>query len=145
MVNLKGVILSWAKEGWRRMGITGGKLLLLILAVVLGVIGQFFFKSGATQLAAPRLNSLPAGLLGFLLAIMANPSILAGLFSYGLSTIVWLYILKSVELSRAYPFLALNYILILLGGAVLFHERISPGKVGGSLLIVLGVLLIARN
>ena len=31
------------------MGITGGKLLLLILAVVLGVIGQFFFKSGATQ------------------------------------------------------------------------------------------------
>jgi len=77
--------------------------------------------------------------------ILLNPFVLAGLFGFFVSALVWLYVLSRLELSFAYPFVALNYILILFGSYFLLKETIPPNKVIWGGVIVIGVYLISRG
>jgi len=75
--------------------------------------------------------------------IFLNPFVVAGIFGFALSMLVWLYVLSRVELSIAYPFVALNYVLILLGSHFLFNEAVTPMKMTGVAVTVLGLYLIS--
>jgi drug/metabolite transporter (DMT)-like permease len=50
-----------------------------------------------------------------------------------------------MELSFVYPFVALNYVLILFGSYFLFKETITPLKIVGVAVIIIGVYLVARG
>jgi len=77
--------------------------------------------------------------------IFLNPLVVAGIFGFALSMLVWLYVLSRVELSIAYPFVALNYVLILFASHFLLKETITPVKIMGVAVIVIGVYLISRG
>ena len=49
------------------------------------------------------------------------------------------------EISYAYPFVSLNYILVLLAGFFLFNESLTLTKIVGSLIVIVGVVLIAKG
>ena len=49
------------------------------------------------------------------------------------------------EISYAYPFVSLNYILVLAAGFLLFQETMSITKLAGSALVILGIIVIARG
>ncbi|MOA62691.1 putative 4-amino-4-deoxy-L-arabinose-phosphoundecaprenol flippase subunit ArnE [compost metagenome] len=57
----------------------------------------------------------------------------------------WIIVLTRVQLSWAYPMLALNQVLILLIGWGLLKEPVSPLRWGGVLLIITGVVLVSRS
>jgi drug/metabolite transporter (DMT)-like permease len=68
--------------------------------------------------------------------------IFCGLGVYALGTAFWMLCLAYLDLSYAYPFMGLTYILVLGGAWFLFDERISLPRLVGVLVICCGVTLI---
>jgi multidrug transporter EmrE-like cation transporter len=64
---------------------------------------------------------------------------------YGLSAFLWLVVLSRLDLSYAYPFLALNLVLITLVSWIVLGEMIPTLRWLGLGLICLGVVVVARS
>jgi multidrug transporter EmrE-like cation transporter len=112
------------------------ELAIILISIMLGAAGQIGFKYGAIRI--PDSGTLLAK------AIAAWP-ILLGLVLYGLSTILWIYILRFVELSYAYPLLSLGYVLVFTASYFLFNEPIGALRLGGLALILAGIVLVAKS
>jgi len=113
------------------------KYLVMIAAMVIAIAGQMFLKKGVSNINLnPNLGSIVSAIL--------TPSLLLGFFFYGISAILWLFVLKSFPLSVAYPSLSLTYIFVLFLSAIFFNESLSLMKFLGVFLIFGGVVLINR-
>ena len=77
--------------------------------------------------------------------VASNPWVVLGLALYFLSAIVWLLVLSRVDVSFAYPFVGIGFILTMLMGWLALGDLMSPSRVVGTLLIAAGVVLIARG
>ncbi|HKJ63703.1 MAG TPA: EamA family transporter [Hyphomicrobiales bacterium] len=64
---------------------------------------------------------------------------------YGSSVAVWLWILSKVDLSLAYPFVGVSFIVVMLFGAFLLNETITPLRMIGTILIAAGCIFVARS
>lgn len=112
---------------------------LALLAAGTGLlmsIGQVLFKMGANRLTGNRLSD-------FLLQTASSPLIIGACVLYALTILLWVWILRQVPLSRVYPFTALAYVLTPLFGWLVFHERMSPQFLAGSVLLLSGIFLCA--
>lgn len=114
-------------------------LVLIIVSVALSSGGQLAFKAGLNVIGElqPSLNMM--------VDLVLNPLILLGLAIYGMSALLWLVALMEADLSFAYPFLSLNYVAIMIAGALLFNEHISPLRILSVGLIIVGLLTIAYS
>ena len=118
-------------------------LLAIFISILLAVVGQLLLKMGMLRIG--KFSFDISTLVHQYIKILLNPLVIAGLFGFFLSMLVWLYVLSRLELSFAYPFVALNYVLILFGSYFLLKETITPMKVVGVAVIVIGVYLISRG
>jgi len=96
-------------------------LLLGLASVTLASVGQLFLKLGTGRLSL---------------------HLLVGLFLYGVSTLAWLSLLRTVPLSRAYPLLALNFILVPLLSRIFLGEELGRDYLAGTVFLLLGLALI---
>lgn len=117
-------------------------LLLILSSVLLGAIGQVLLKVGMRNIT-PELSWL--GLVKLVGRVFTTPALLTGLVCFGSSFLLWLVVISKEELSYAYPMVSLGYIIAVLASWVLFKENIGLVRLGGLLLIVLGVSLVARS
>ncbi len=69
----------------------------------------------------------------------------AGMACYGVSVLVWLVVLSRVEVSFAYPMVSVGYIFALVFGWWLFDENITPLRLLGVAVIIMGVYLVSRT
>ncbi len=110
----------------------------LLLLCVLGIAaGQIFFKMGALAFAGKSFAQLLTGML-------SNPMIIAGLLVYGISTVLWIWLLRYVPLNRAYPFMAFAFVLVPLASWALLGERVDSRYFAGVALIMAGLLIIGK-
>ena len=119
-------------------------LALALASICMSAVAQVLFKlgmSGVSVRAALADGTAPA----IVRAVALNPGILGGLALYGLGTVFWLGVLSRAELSQAYPFVGLSFVLTAIFGAVLFHDALSPQRIAGIVAIVLGVWLVGRS
>jgi drug/metabolite transporter (DMT)-like permease len=94
------------------------------------------------------VSSLPAKsgpLATVMLQAATSPFIWLGLAIYGMSVLTWLWVLSKVDVSVAYPFVGISFILTVGIGALYLHEHVSPLRWFGTLLIVAGCVVIARS
>ncbi len=49
------------------------------------------------------------------------------------------------EISYAFPFVSLNYVLILIASIFIFNEPFTASKLLGSMFIITGILIIAKG
>jgi drug/metabolite transporter (DMT)-like permease len=111
---------------------------LLAVSIALGASGQLLFKVGSLRM--PPFAELGAfGLLG---RMLTTPTIVIGFACFFLSSLLWIYAIRQLPLSVAYPFVALSYIVIFIGSAILFDESITWRHWTGAALIVCGIVLI---
>ena len=111
--------------------------------ILFTVYGQLVFKW-----QADKLSDLPPGLAGrfhYLLDVMTNLWILSSFAAAYVAALFWLAALRSMDLSYAYPFMALSFVLVLLLSAVVFGEPLTTVKVVGVILICAGVALSAQS
>src|SRR5690242_11861493 len=105
-------------------------LSLVLLSVLLSSGSQVLLKRG--MISAPVRAALANHeQLKTVLAIATAPSILVGLICFGLSAIVWLFVLARIPLSSAYPFVALGIVVTVVAGWLLFSEALSLAKLIG--------------
>jgi drug/metabolite transporter (DMT)-like permease len=109
-----------------------------ILACVVGIsIGQVLLKLAATHIRPP----LGAPMLGWHLV---NPYLVAGVVVLGISTLGWVWVLRTVALAQAYPYMALCFVLVPLAGILLLGEPVSWRQAAGTALIIAGVAIVGR-
>lgn len=109
-------------------------LLGLILTPVLISAGQVLFK----------LTSNRAGSVGAegLIKILTDPYLLVALGIYGIGTVVWVYVLKAVPLTVAYPFMALTFCVVPILAWQFLGETLSLRYGVGAALIISGLLVV---
>jgi len=105
---------------------------LILVGVLLNAAAQLLLKAGT--------NAMP---LGLRLAI--EPHILAGLACYVVSVVVWIVALSRVPVSIAYPMLSIGYVVNAIAAWYLLGEAVTPMRLVGIGIIVLGVFIVARS
>jgi multidrug transporter EmrE-like cation transporter len=106
--------------------------------VLLTVYGQLVVK---WQVAAASSQGAPAERAAFLLGLLANPWILSAFAAAFGAALCWMLAMVKLDLSHAYPFVSLSFVLVLFASAALFGEPLSFAKIAGVALIVAGVAL----
>lgn len=89
---------------------TGKALALILTSVALSAIAQIALKIGMSG-DAVRQSLTQQSLWRGYLSLLLVPGVVVGLAAYGLSAIVWLRVLAEVEVSKAYPFVALAIVV----------------------------------
>lgn len=117
-------------------------LYLILISVFLGALGQILVKYGAVNL---QLNFIGVGLFKSLGSILTNLPVMLGIFSYGISFLLWIKVLSKVELSYAYPMVSLGYVLVMIFSYFIFKENFSLLRVVGVIFIIIGVILVAKS
>lgn len=117
---------------------------LILGSTACAVGGQFSLRVAASRLGAVSVTGL-RGFVLFALKALFNPLIFFGLALYAVGAFLWIIVLSRVPLSFAYPFTALNFVLVTTGSAVFLREHVPANRIAGVALIVLGVLVAARR
>ncbi len=107
--------------------------LLLTLSTVLGIAGgQVLFKLGAVE-----TNTVPEGVS--LLARYLNAYIVTAFAVYVAATIAWVYVLKTVPLNIAYPFMSLAFVIVPVAAWLFVGEPLSWRHLAGGAVIAAGI------
>jgi multidrug transporter EmrE-like cation transporter len=77
--------------------------------------------------------------------LLTNPWVASGIIATFFAGISWMLAMTRFELSYAYPWISLNFVLVLVAGVLIFGESLSMAKVAGTVLIIGGVILLARG
>ncbi|MEH6420897.1 hypothetical protein [Pseudomonas sp. CGJS7] len=112
----------------------------ILLTVAFATYSQLIMKWRMSN-AGP----LPSGLADKLLAVLQitlQPWVLSALLATFLSGLCWMVALTKFELNYAFPFTALNFLIIYLAGTFIFGEHSSAGRLIGTVAVLVGVLLI---
>lgn len=117
-------------------------VLYIGLTIVLTVYGQLMLK-WRMNLMGPLPPGLPDA-IRFILHALCDPYVLSTYAAAFLASLTWMAALTKFELTSAYPFMSLCFVLTLLLGVLLLGERWSVGKVLGTVLIVIGVAICCR-
>jgi drug/metabolite transporter (DMT)-like permease len=118
-------------------------IVYILISVLAGAVGQILLKKGMGSMGPLTLTLNQLGHV--LWRIGTNPYVIIGLVIYVGGTVFWLTALSRVDLSYAYPFASLSYIVMLAASWLLFKEHITPLRLMGSLVVCLGVFLISRS
>jgi len=60
------------------------------------------------------------------------------------ATVLWVYIIKNFDFSLVYPMISLSYVFGMLAAIFIFHESVPLVRWLGVLLIMGGIILIAK-
>ncbi len=113
-------------------------IVVILLSIATAVSGQISLKSGMN-----RVGRIHRGDRGRWRAGL--PRVFLGLTFYAVSMVLWLFTLSRVELSYAFPFVSLSYVAIVLAARFGLGEELPPHRFWGSVLIVLGVVLVGMT
>lgn len=122
--------------------ITWQILVLVLFSVGCSAIGQIALKFGMAS-ASVQAALAAGGVVPVGTAIVNNPFVLGGLFLYGFSAVLWLFVLARLDVSVAYSFVSLGFIIIMSLGCLLFGEPFTLRKLIGTIVVMLGVYLVA--
>lgn len=116
---------------------------LILFTVFTNAIAQILLKKGMLAVGAVELRS--DLIVATLCRVLFEPYVFAGLCVFVISMASHLYVLSKVELSFAYPFLSLAYVVVLAYAFFVFDENVGVSRVSGVALICLGTILVARS
>lgn len=116
--------------------------LLVMLGVFLSAVAQILLKYGMSRAEVQRALSATEWSL-IARAVCTNGNVLVGLLLYVGSMIVWLFVLAKVDVSQAYPFVGLGFIITMVFGWLLLGESVNMYRVTGTILVAFGVFLVS--
>ncbi len=118
-------------------------LSLLMTGVLLNAGAQLLLKAGTNSVGAfeySTANIIPVGW-----KLVTEPHIMGGLACYVISVVVWIMALSRVEVSIAYPLLSVGYVVNAIAAYYLFGEAVTPMRLSGIAIIIVGVWIVARS
>jgi drug/metabolite transporter (DMT)-like permease len=114
------------------------EVVMLVITVLTGTVGQFFLRNGAQQLGAVTATNV----MGHLMGMLTNLNLLVGLTFYAGAAVLYILILTRVPLSVLGPSVALQYIFAVMMDKYLFGVAIPGYRWFGLGMIACGVILV---
>lgn len=118
---------------------------LIIASVSLSALAQVSLKYGMSTPAVQRALAGPSRRLDMVLAVAGSGGVLLGLALYVASMALWLLVLARLDVSLAYPFVGLGFLLTAVFGFLFFQEPVGGLRLTGTLMVAAGILLVART
>ncbi|HUL41456.1 MAG TPA: EamA family transporter [Burkholderiales bacterium] len=109
------------------------------LTIALTVYGQIVIKWQV--LHAGAFPEAVVDKLWFLYKLLINPWVISALLAALLAAVAWMAAMTRLDLSQAYPFMSLAFVLVLILSGLFFNEPITTPKIAGIILIVLGIVV----
>jgi len=81
----------------------------------------------------------------FILRLLFTPWVISAMAATFLSGVSWMLTMTKFEVSYAYPWLSLNFVIMLICGVVLFNEHFSMTKLVGTLFVICGIIILSRS
>ncbi len=106
--------------------------------------GELFLKKGMNQVGSFDFAAV-SEIVPTLLKIAANPNIWIGMIGFVGGSVFWLSVISRAPLSLAYPMLSLSYVIVVIESWIFLNEGLHPLRVVGSLVIILGVVLVSLS
>lgn len=70
----------------------------------------------------------------------------ASLGIYGLVMLLYIYVLRTQDITKLYPaYTGLSILLVLLIGVLFFHEKLTKLQITGCVAIIIGICLIGKQ
>jgi multidrug transporter EmrE-like cation transporter len=116
---------------------------LILTGVLLNACAQLLLKAGTNAVGHIEFSS--SGIWFVAPKLLFEPHILGGLACYAISVVVWIGALSRTPVSLAYPMLSIGYIVNAIAAWYLFNEALTPTRMLGIAVIIVGVVLITRS
>jgi multidrug transporter EmrE-like cation transporter len=116
---------------------------LILFTVLTNAAAQIMLKKGMNSVGALDIGS--DGLIGTVFRVVFSPFVFLGLTTFVISMASHLIVLSKVQLSYAYPFLSLAYVVVAAYSYFFFAEDVGLARLAGIGLIVAGTILIAQS
>jgi len=110
---------------------------LVLLSVLFTSSAQILQKLGADRAAAIDAGG------PFIRRLLLCREIWWAVFCLGMGTALWLAVLYRMEVSRAFPFLSLGFVLVMLVSRLYLKETVTATRWLGVGLIIGGIFLVA--
>src|SRR5216117_1610093 len=117
----------------------GNPWLQLTVSVVCVFVSELLLKRGATEVAEPQSGFSWTGVNG-----LASPLVWWAILLIIASFISWLYVLRYVPLTVAYPLSRIVDVLVPLGCWFFLGELITTLRWCGIALVIIGLALVAK-
>lgn len=115
---------------------------IILLSILMSSSAHIFLKKGMMMHALNTVKS--DSVLGLVWAVSTNPWVMGGMFLHVSALAVWLWALSKVDISFAYPFLALGYVLVSVMAWSWLGEEFGTMKILGVGVIIVGILILAK-
>lgn len=115
----------------------------ILFTVLTNAAAQLMLKQGMMSLGAVSFDGVNP--IVKLLQIVFSPWVFLGLCTFVISMASHLYVLSKVELSFAYPFLSLAYVVVAIFAYFVFREDLNAYRIAGIAAICVGTILIAQG
>lgn len=115
----------------------------ILLTIAFTVYGQLILKWRIS-----KVDSLPDAMLEkvkFLFLLLLDPFIFSGFAAAFLASLAWMAAMTKFDLSHAYPFMSLNFVIVLLLTGWVLSEPVSMQKILGVIFIIIGTVVAARG
>ena len=117
---------------------------LVVTCSLLTVTANLMMRYGLLQAGGLTLSA--GGVTNLIVRLARQPTFVVGVLLYGVAAVVWFRVLSLAEVSSSYPVLiGLTFTLVTIGAILLFKESVSTLKVAGILVILAGIVLIAKG
>lgn len=113
----------------------------IFLTVLLTVYGQLVLKWRMSMKG--QLPNAFSEKIKFMFYAYLDPWVLSGFAVAFLASVTWAMAMTKFQLSQAYPFMSLSYLLVFLMSVILFNETINLQKILGYGLIVGGIICLS--
>jgi len=115
----------------------------ILATIVFTVYGQLILKW-----RIGRFGPLPTDTfekLKFLILLLFDPAIFSGFAAAFVASLAWMAAMTKFDLSHAYPFMSLNFVIVVLLSGWLLSEPVTFQKAIGIFMIVIGTVVAARG
>jgi multidrug transporter EmrE-like cation transporter len=113
---------------------------LILFSVSLNSLAQVFLRRGMMHFGFD-----PAHAVKMVVAIVGNVWVWGGMACYAISILSWMLVLSKLQVSVAYPFLSVGYVIAAVMGVMFLGETIGPQRMIGIGLICGGLFFITRS
>ena len=116
-------------------------IMLILASVLLNALAQLLIKKGMMAVGQFNLANFSQNII----PMLSNVWLWCAMISYAISILLWMSVLSKVEVSFAYPFLSVGYIVTAVAGYAFFNENLSLTRIVGIIVICIGVILISKS
>lgn len=116
--------------------------LYIALTILFTVYGQMIIKWQVSNAGdfPPDLGEK----LTFIVRLLLNPWVISSFAAAFMASLWWMAAMTQFELSFAYPFMSLAFVVVMILSIMFLGEQLTWTKIAGTLIIITGLFVITR-